>query len=50
MDVLVVGAGGNGHSYFMKFLNKNKIITNHCGDRDNLKHTSCPSKIKNKPP
>lgn len=48
MDVLVVGAGGNGQTYFMQFLNKNKIITNKCGDEDRLKHASCPSKIKNK--
>jgi len=48
IDVLVVGAGGNGQTYFMKFLNKNKIVTNHLGDKDMMKHKSCPSKIRKK--
>ncbi len=45
IDVLVVGAGGNGQTYFMKFLKQNKIKTNRLNDKDKLKHKKCPSKI-----
>ena len=48
IDVLVVGSGGNGHTYFISFLNKNKIITNNVFDRDKMKHKSCPTKINSK--
>ena len=44
MVVLVVGAGGNGQSYFMEFLKSNKIITNSPGDRDGIKHLNSPLK------
>ena len=46
INVLVVGAGGNGQTYFMKFLKKNSININHINDRDKLKHLSSPDKIK----
>jgi len=42
MKILVVGSGGNGQSYFMKFLRKNKIEINDEHDRDNIKHLSSP--------
>ena len=45
-DVLVVGSGGNGQTYFMNFLNENNITTNHIGDRDGLKHLSSPKLLK----
>tara|TARA_B110001469_G_C9644191_1_gene324913 strand:- start:2081 stop:2314 length:234 start_codon:yes stop_codon:yes gene_type:complete len=38
IDILVVGAGGNGQSYFMNFLKNNKININNCVDKDKLKH------------
>ena len=44
MVVLVVGAGGNGQSYFMEFLKSNKIITNSPGDKDRIKHLNSPLK------
>ena len=45
LDVLVVGAGGNGQSYFMQFLSNNKLKVNNVCDRDRLKHMSHPNKI-----
>ena len=45
LDVLIVGAGGNGQSYFMQFLENNKLKINSTRDRDNLKHLSHPNKI-----
>ena len=48
IDVLVVGSGGNGQTYFISFLNKNKIITNDIFDRDKIKHASHPSKVEHK--
>lgn len=48
MDVVVVGSGGNGQTYFMNFLNNNKIKTNSIIDKDKLKHTSNPSLVKKK--
>ncbi len=48
LDLLIVGAGGNGQSYFMNFLKKNKIKINSINDKDGLKHKSCPSKIPKK--
>lgn len=42
MKILVVGSGGNGQSYFMKFLRKNKIEINDEHDRDNIKHLPSP--------
>jgi hypothetical protein len=43
--LLVVGSGGNGQTYFMEFLNKNNIKTNHLGDKDNMKHAATPNCI-----
>ena len=34
LDLLIVGAGGNGQSYFMNFLKKNKIKINSINDKD----------------
>lgn len=45
LDLLIVGSGGNGQSYFMSFCNKNKIKINDMGDRDGLKHLSHPDKM-----
>lgn len=45
MDILVVGVGGNGQTYFMTYLKKNLFRLNHHNDRDGLKHISCPSKL-----
>ena len=42
MTTLIVGSGGNGHSYFIEFLLKNKIKTNCMNDLDSLKHLSHP--------
>ena len=42
MNCYVIGSGGNGQTYFMKFLNKNNIITNNIKDLDKLKHKSKP--------
>ena len=46
--ILVVGAGGNGQSYFMDFLIKNKLSINHRDDKDKLKHMPSPLNIKHK--
>lgn len=43
MVLLVVGAGGNGQTYFMHFLKKNNIAINDDGDKDGLKHLSSPT-------
>lgn len=43
--ILVVGSGGNGQTYFMNFLRKNNITTNHPDDDDGLKHLSHPNKL-----
>ena len=48
LDVLIVGAGGNGQSYFMKFLTNNNLKINNVCDRDGLKHMSHPKKIPKK--
>ena len=45
MDILVVGVGGNGQSYFMSYLIQKSFRLNDYGDRDGLKHISCPSKL-----
>jgi hypothetical protein len=45
LNVLVVGAGGNGQTYFMQFLKKHQLIVNHITDQDKLKHMSHPNKI-----
>ena len=48
--ILVVGAGGNGQTYFMQFLRDNGINTNILVDGrksgDNLKHLSSPKQLK----
>ena len=45
LNVLVVGAGGNGQTYFMEFLEKHKLRINNPADKDKLKHMSHPNKI-----
>ena len=45
LDILIVGSGGSGQSYFMKQLGKN-FITNSVGDNDGLKHSSSPNNPK----
>jgi hypothetical protein len=45
LDILVVGAGGNGQTYFMQFLEKHKLRINNPADKDKLKHMSHPNKI-----
>lgn len=44
--ILVVGAGGNGQTYFMNFLKNNKIKINCSSDKDGLKHLSHPIYLK----
>jgi len=46
LDVLVVGAGGNGQSYFMQFLANNNLKINNVCDRDRLKHMCHPNKLQ----
>ena len=45
MDILVVGIGGSGQSYFMTYLKNKSFRLNDCSDKDGLKHISCPSKL-----
>lgn len=45
MDLLVVGIGGNGQTYFMEYLLQNNFRLNNLLDYDGLKHISCPSKL-----
>lgn len=45
--ILVVGAGGNGQTYFMDFLIKNKVSINNPSDEDGLKHIPSPLSIPN---
>ncbi len=45
MNILVVGIGGNGQTYFMNYLQKKGFQTNNSNDKDGLKHISCPSKL-----
>lgn len=45
LNVHVVGAGGNGQTYFMEFLEKHKLKINSASDKDKLKHMSHPNKI-----
>lgn len=45
MNILVVGIGGNGQTYFMTYLHKRSFKLNNIHDRDGLKHISCPSKL-----
>ena len=47
MEVLVVGSGGNGQTFFMQFLSKNNITTNNTSDTDGLKHISSPTLLQN---
>jgi len=47
IDVLVVGAGGNGQTYFMEFLEANGLSTNKLDDSDKLKHMFTPNLIQN---
>ena len=46
IELLVVGPGGSGQSYFMKYI-KRHVFTNHQDDFDGLKHKGCPTKIDN---
>lgn len=45
MNILIVGIGGNGQTYFMTYLQKKSFRLNHIDDKDRLKHISCPSKL-----
>ena len=45
MNILVVGIGGNGQTYFMTYLHKKSFRLNIYNDKDGLKHMSCPSKL-----
>ena len=45
MNILVVGIGGNGQTYFMTYLHKKSFRLNRLSDQDRLKHISCPSKL-----
>jgi hypothetical protein len=47
LDVLVIGSGGNGQTYFMEFLEKNGLKINKLDDSDKLKHPCSPSKLEN---
>jgi len=44
-NLLIVGAGGNGQTYFMQFLEKNGLRINAIHDRDKLKHLSSPAML-----
>ena len=50
IDLAVVGSGGNGQSYFMRFLNENGLTINCHGNFDGLKHSKdcnlCTKKVK----
>ena len=48
IDLLIVGSGGNGQSYFMEFCKNNNIKTNCKYDIDKLKHIYHPKLISNK--
>ena len=47
IELLVVGPGGSGQSYLMKYLNEQGIKTNNFRDKDGFKHTHSPNKIPN---
>lgn len=47
LDLLLVGPGGCGQTYFMEFLIKNKLNMNSKDDEDQLKHLESPSKLPN---
>jgi hypothetical protein len=46
LDLLVIGPGGGGQTYFMKFI-ENELKINKIHDSDGLKHLSHPNKIPN---
>lgn len=46
IDLLIIGAGGNGQTYFMDFCIKNGLKINHLQDRDGLKHLSRPERLR----
>jgi hypothetical protein len=45
MDILCVGIGGNGQTYFMNYLKKKSFCLNNVEDIDGLKHISTPNKL-----
>lgn len=45
MNIIIVGIGGNGQTYFMKYLREKSFPTNHIHDADNLKHNPCPTNL-----
>ena len=47
INLLCVGLGGCGQTYFMNYLKNKKFKINNCDDKDYLKHLSCPSKLPN---
>lgn len=48
LDLLIVGAGGNGQSYFMLWLKNQGIKVNDICDKDGYKHLSCPTLLEKK--
>ena len=47
-NIVVIGTGGNGQTYFMKYLKDNGFNINNIGDYDGIKHLSCPTRIPRK--
>ena len=45
MNIIVVGIGGNGQTYFMQYLHEKSFRLNHLHDADKLKHNSCPTNL-----
>lgn len=45
MNILVVGIGGNGQTFFMNYLDKKLFSVNNIQDSDGLKHISSPIKL-----
>ena len=48
IDLLIVGPGGYGQTYFMEFCKNNNLNTNNIHDKDRLKHLSNPTNLNNK--
>ena len=48
MKLIVVGSGGNGQTYFMRFLIRNGFQVNHLWHRDGIKHCRHPKLIENR--
>ena len=48
MKLIVVGSGGNGQTYFMRFLIRNGFQVNHLWHKDKIKHCRHPKLIENR--